>query len=841
MKKANLFLFFLFSWCIAHAQFTQSFTAGTTDPNGKFMGGTEMRVLARHKAMLFGGVETWKDDTTGTCDPFIGAQIMRLESPTGAWHLDKHFDTFFPNLTGRERKRNEGVTALESVIFKTDKNGAPLSTPDTILIAAARDFTGVLSVYTRNDLTMTWTETEIGTVSTDTIGSTDNDGTIRSFILYRDKVTGVDRIFAGSLPNGIISGAYDPSLPGKIAWNTATPELTGFVGRPMAFTVCNGDLYCAIAPSLWKRTDGPNPSWTAFYTYPFNVTPGGSSGLRGLTTIKNPNGSGQSMIAALEGQISKIYRITPTNAMPPYTISIEYDIDTAMTNAFGYPGNYYVVANSEMSWITEPGSGDSILTITIQHHPANIRDDAFYLLRKQTGSSVQYALKRIDNTVFAPLTILNSTRAIAASPFANDENYVFIGGYDADNNISHNTAYVLRARKASFFFPNGSTPITAGLKHKIIIPSLTDPGIDNAFGYHQTYLNTAVTPRNKLFLFLPGSNSSPFAYDGIQKLAANEGYHALGISYSNATISPLCSGSSDSLCFDKVRNEVIDGINRTNLVDVNVANSINNRVLKALQYLNTNYPNENWGQYYNGNNIKWEKIAVAGHSQGGGHAALIAKQKLVDRAVLLASPKDYFAAPLNRPAAWINQPSITPTCRYYALVHQSDNLGCTPAQQLTIFKRLKIDTFSVAPAIFETANGEYNNSHIIVSTLPGLSGSNAHNIVAVDVAAANFCKIPYFTAAWRYLIQSEDCSTSGTTTLKEQKYHVFPNPFADRIYLQPKTGDELCQLTNNLSQTIYLGANLEDQDFSQLLPGIYFLRITLKNSNTSQIFPIIKQ
>lgn len=842
MKKIILSLLFLLNLCMMHAQFTQSFTAGTTDPNGKFMGGTEMRVLARHKGMLFGGIETWKDDTTGTCDPFIGAQIMRLESPTGPWYLDKHFDTFFPDLTGRERKRNEGVTALESVVFRTDKNGIPLSTPDTILIAAARDFTGVLSVYTRNDLAMTWTETEIGTVSTDTVGSTDNDGTIRSFALYRDKVTGVDRIFAGSLPNGIISGAYDPTLPGKIAWDTATPELTGFVGRPMAFTVCNGDLYCAIAPSVWKRTDGPNPSWTAFFTYTFNVTPGGSSGLRGLTTVKNPVGAGQSMIAALEGQISKIYRITPNSSVPvPYTVDIEYDIDTAMTNAFGYPGNYYVVANSEMSWITEPGSGDSILTITIQHHPANIRDDAFYLLRKQTGNSTQYALKRIDNTVFAPLTILNSTRAIVASPFANDQNFVFLGGYDADNNISHNTAYVLRARKASFFFPNGSTPVAAGLKHKVIIPSLTDAGIDNTFGYHQTYLNTAATPLNKLFLFFPGSNSSPFGYDAIQKLAADEGYHALGISYSNATISPLCAGSNDSLCFDKVRNEVITGINTTNLVDVNQANSINNRVLKVLQYLNTNFPSENWGQYYNGNSINWEKIAVAGHSQGGGHAALIAKQKLVDRAVLLAAPKDYFTAPLNRPAAWINLPSTTPTCRYYALVHQVDNLGCTPVQQLTIFRRLKIDTFSTTPAVFETSNGDYNKSRIIVSTFPGLSGSSAHNIVAVDVAAANICKVPYFTAAWRYLILSDDCATTNTTMLGARNRSVYPNPFFDRIYLQNPTGDELFSLTNHLGQTIYTGKNMEDHDFSRLLPGIYFLKITVRNTNTLQILPLIKQ
>lgn len=804
------------------------------------MGGTEMRVLATHKGQLFGGIETWMDDTTGTCDPFLGAQILRLESPNGKWLLDKHFNTFFPNLKGRERKRNEGITALESVVFKVDKNGKSLPKADTLLIAAARDFTGILSVYTRNDATKTWLEKPIGTVKVDTAGSTDNDGTIRSITIYRDKVTGIDRIFAGSLPNGIISGAYDAALPEKIAWDNKA-ELTGFVGRPMAFTVCNGELYCVIAPSVWKRNDGINPSWTAVYTYPFTVTPGGSSGLRGLTTIKNPTGSGQSMIAALEGQTSKVFRITPSGSTP-YPVVTELDIDAIMSSAFGYPGNYYVVANSEMTWITEPSTGDSVLTITIQHHPANIRDDAFYLIRKQVGSTITYSLKRIDNNIFAPLTVLNSTRAIAGSPFANDGNFVYVGGYDADNNISHNTAYVLRASKTAFFNPEGSTPTAAGLKHSVIIPSLTDAGIDNTFGYHETYLNTGVKSRNQLFLFFPGSNSSPFGYDGIQKQAANLGYHALGISYSNATISPLCAGTADKQCFDKVRSEVINGTDLTNLVSVNPANSINNRILKALQYLNAKFPAQNWGQYYNGSNLIWEKIAVAGHSQGGGHAAFLAKKNKVARVVLFASPKDYFTAPLNKAAEWISLPSATPTCNYYAIVHQADNLGCTPTQQLEIFKLLGIDTFSRNPVIFESSNGNFNKSHVVLSSLKGLTGNNAHNIVAVDVAAANKCQIPYFTPAWNYLMTDESCQTTATYYLEPQNIvSVYPNPFSTNLNFKNLQGDETMLLVNTLGQVIYNGKNIENQYFSHLHPGVYFLKINSEKTKTLQTIRLIKE
>lgn len=825
MKNLLLTVAGCLAFSYSQAQFSKSFTAGTTDPNGNFMGGTEMRVLANHKGMLFGGVETWMDDTTGTCDPFIGAQIMRLESPTGNWKLDKHFNTFFPQNTGRERKRNEGITALESVIFKNNKNGVTLTSPDTILIAAARDFTGILSVYTRNDNNVIWTETEVGTIPNDTTGSTDNDGTIRSFILYRDPVSGIDRIFAGSLPNGIISGAYDATLAGKIEWDTI-PELTGFVGRPMAFTVCNGELYCAIAPSIYKRNNTTG-TWTAIFTYPFNVFPGGSSGLRGLTTVKNPNGAGQSLIAALEGTVSKIYRITPGQNTPV----TEIDIDTLMTSAFGFAGQYYVVANSEMTWVTEPITGDSVLTITIQHHPANIRDDAFYLIRKQVGNTITYSLKKIDNDVFSPLTILNSTRAIVPSPFTNDGNFVYLGGYDADNNISHNTAYVLRASKAAFFNPVGSTPTVAGLKHKVIFPSLTDNAIDNVFGYHQTYLNTAVTPLNKLFLFLPGSNSSPFAYDGVQKLAAENGYHSLGISYSNATISPLCSGSNDSLCFDKVRGEVITGAALSDTVNVNVANSINNRVLKALQYLNANFPAENWGQFYNGSTILWNKIAVAGHSQGGGHAAFIAKQNVVDRVVLLASPKDYFVAPLNKAAAWINNPSITPTCKYYALTHEDDFLGCTYNQQLQIFNRLGIDTFA-ANAIFETSNGNYNNSHVIISTINGLNSSSAHNVVGVDVLAANICKVPFYTPAWNYMMTNNDCLTTGIIQNNyPNQISIYPNPAAAEInILIPSNQNFKTEIINSLGETVLSSQNQSNINVSSLSSGIYFIRVVQNNN-----------
>src|SRR2546427_7367644 len=49
------------------------------------------------------------------------------------------------------------------------------------------------------------------------------------------------------------------------------------------------------------------------------------------------------------------------------------------------------------------------------------------------------------------------------------------------------------------------------------------------------------------------------------------------------------------------------------------------------QYLAQQYPDEEWGRFLAHDKPKWSQIAVTGHSQGGGHAAMIAKIRLVAR------------------------------------------------------------------------------------------------------------------------------------------------------------------------------------------------------------------
>jgi hypothetical protein len=224
----------------------------------------------------------------------------------------------------------------------------------------------------------------------------------------------------------------------------------------MAFTECNGSLFCATAPIILKRNDATK-TWTEVVRYPMTVTPGGSSGLRGLTTVPNPTGTGQSMISALEGGNGAIYRTTPSTTIPYPNIPVELNVMTNLTAAWttippAITASYVVVANSEMTPIIDPVNGDNCHIITVQHHPALARNDAFYYIRRQNGTTISYQLMRINNNLLSPIITLNSTRACQISPFPSDaNNFVYIAGFDADDNWVHNSAFVLRASFNTIF------------------------------------------------------------------------------------------------------------------------------------------------------------------------------------------------------------------------------------------------------------------------------------------------------------------------------------------------------------------------------------------------------
>ena len=84
-------------------------------------------------------------------------------------------------------------------------------------------------------------------------------------------------------------------------------------------------------------------------------------------------------------------------------------------------------------------------------------------------------------------------------------------------------------------------------------------------------------------------------------------------------------------------------------------------------------------------------------------------------------------------------------------------------------------------------------------------------------------------------------TTNGIDNIKSNplKFDIYPNPFTNKINLINVTGKENYELINSIGQIMWKGMNIDQQDFSNLAVGIYFLKV--KTNNSIQTVKLIKQ
>ena len=273
------------------------------------MGGSEIMHLVGHQGMLFASVGYWEDSRNilygGKDKETAWAQILRLDKPNGKWEVDLELGPMYVR-----------PEILKSVTFTTDSDGKSLKEPVHLLIACAYTVTAhamETTMFTRND------DTASGCKSVVYSGPKDADGenrSVRAICIHRDKVTGIDRIFMSLGKLGVFSGIYDPALPGKVRWES-TSESGPVEVRPLAIINSNGDLFFSAGRKVYRRNDGASPSYTVVQDmsdlYP-NVAYQPTGGIRGLTSIPNPDGKGESLIFLMsEGANARgaIYRLDP--------------------------------------------------------------------------------------------------------------------------------------------------------------------------------------------------------------------------------------------------------------------------------------------------------------------------------------------------------------------------------------------------------------------------------------------------------------------------------------------------------------------------------------------------
>ena len=400
------------------------------------MTGTEIMFLVPHKRRLYAANSLWMES-----DPDIpkACQIFALDSPEDDWQVDYQFT-----------EDNLRVSRLESVTFSTDRKGNPIA-PVSILLSSPLDFTGLVAVYGRDDDTGDWGQTVLGRAQ--------RPASIRCIGLYRDAVTGVDRVFAGTDPLGTFSGVYDPALPGKIDWEKA-PELpTPESERVMGMTECNGALYCATTRYIYGRTDAPSPSWREVFHFPQTFS---AIGIRGLTAVPNPTGQGEALLFAVG---NKVRRLDPSRN---YEETVELDEAAFLSEKWGLHVDYVLSAYSEFRPCLDQLSGETVWFHGFQakYHRSVFETDSppdlkvfsepekgiyydaggRYFVRHANGKNISYDYVEVTDPQLDPEPMLVAVRSIAHSPFEGEEGHVlYLGGFDCNFIPAHNTGWIYRA------------------------------------------------------------------------------------------------------------------------------------------------------------------------------------------------------------------------------------------------------------------------------------------------------------------------------------------------------------------------------------------------------------
>ncbi len=257
----------------------------------------------------------------------------------------------------------------------------------------------------------------------------------------------------------------------------------------------------------------------------------------------------------------------------------------------------------------------------------------------------------------------------------------------------------------------------------LISPNQTDPSYASTDLSHYVVRNTKIH-LDKLLLFIGGSFSIPKDYNLVCNHAATIGLDVISLSYPNNVGTAPLGTSNDPLIFDNYRDELCFGNQVSNVVSVDVLNSISTRVTKLLLFLKATYPDQNWGQYLTANNtILWNKVILAGHSQGSGHACYIAKKNLADRVVMLSGPNDY-STNFSSPANWLTQTGQTPTNKHFSLLHTQDEI-VPYSHQVANLKGLGLLTASQNPTLADNLASPYSNTRSLSLNIPALSYHNS--------------------------------------------------------------------------------------------------------------------
>jgi HYR domain-containing protein len=283
---------------------------------------------------------------------------------------------------------------------------------------------------------------------------------------------------------------------------------------------------------------------------------------------------------------------------------------------------------------------------------------------------------------------------------------------------------------------------------------------------HFLYLPPKITETGKLLVFLCGGKGRADVCKNVFPVAAQQGYHVIGLTYAVALDDCQDLTPEENLaCFGEVLSETVTGDDKTERTNFSEhgQDSIVNRLRSVLKWAKNNQnEGDGWERYLtSGDEPDWSKINLAGHSNGSSHVSFMGTQphfQSVGRVALFAGPNDGRGSSEQwTPSNYIrNIPGMTDT-RYFGLVHRLNKAHSYLESDNVLFKVTNDwQAFGMEGRTeFDPMVGtspDFGNAHMLISIDPtpsdpapipsptdqGTTPAEAHNSVVKDRYCTKF-------------------------------------------------------------------------------------------------------
>lgn len=255
-------------------------------------------------------------------------------------------------------------------------------------------------------------------------------------------------------------------------------------------------------------------------------------------------------------------------------------------------------------------------------------------------------------------------------------------------------------------------------------------------------VDTRVAPRGRLVIWLMG-HSQPL-FDRL----SGYGLHAIRVHYANGWFGKFGTEPppADDKFLGRIRLEAATGADFSDVVDIPRADGMMERARQFVRWLAQHNPQGGWDHFLteDGQNLRWDRVIMAGSSHGSTTAARFAKHQRVDRVVMFCGPRDQYET-------WQALPSATPAERYFGFSHVLDT-GWSGDHYCRSWELLGLQQFGPLVDVDQTEPPFQNSRRLITAADVGNNAQRAHSCVVPGGSAVKNTEGQFLhEAVWKYL------------------------------------------------------------------------------------------